>query len=41
MPHDFDPDPAEEAFASLVRDYPGADVYPAEAFRAGRHDGSR
>jgi uracil-DNA glycosylase len=48
MPHDFDPGPVEEPFASLVRDYPGAEVYPAQAFRVewgpifhrGRLDGS-
>jgi hypothetical protein len=48
MLHDFDPGPNQEPFASLVRDYPGADVYPADAFRVewgpifhrGRLDGS-
>jgi hypothetical protein len=33
MAHMFDPGPVGEPFASLVGDYPGADVYPAEAFR--------
>jgi hypothetical protein len=48
MAHDFDPGPVQEPFATLVRDYPGADVYPADAFRIewgpifhrGRLDGS-
>ena len=48
MPHDFDPGPVNDPFASLVRDYPGADVYPADSFRVewgpifhrGRLDGS-
>ena len=48
MPHEFDPGPVEEPFATLVRDYPGADIYPAQAFRVewgpifhrGRLDGS-
>ena len=48
MAHDFDPGPVNEPFASLVRDYPGADVYPADSFRVewgpifhrGRLDGS-
>jgi hypothetical protein len=33
MAHDFDPGPVQEPFASLVRDYPGDDVYPADSFR--------
>jgi hypothetical protein len=48
MPHDFDPGPVQEPFASLVRNYPGSDVYPADGFRVewgpifhrGRLDGS-
>jgi hypothetical protein len=48
MTHLFDPGPAGEPFASLVSDYPGAEAYPAEAFRVewgpifhrGRLDGS-
>jgi hypothetical protein len=48
MAHDFDPGPAQEPFASLVHDYPGAETYPAAAFRVewgpifhrGRLDGS-
>jgi hypothetical protein len=48
MGHPFDPGPVEEPFASLVRDYPGEDVYPLEDFRTewgpifhrGRLDGS-
>lgn len=48
MAHDFDPGPVHEPFASLVRDHPGADVYPATGFRVewgpifhrGRLDGS-
>lgn len=48
MPHEFDPGPVAEPFAALVREYPGADVYPSEAFRVewgpifhrGRLDGS-
>jgi uracil-DNA glycosylase len=48
MPHDFDPGPVQEPFASLVAAYPGADVYPPAAFRVewgpifhrGRLDGS-
>jgi uracil-DNA glycosylase len=48
MPHDFDPGPVQEPFASLVADYPGTDVYPASGFRVewgpifhrGRLDGS-
>jgi uracil-DNA glycosylase len=46
--HEFDPGPVVEPFASLVREYPGTDVYPAAAFRVewgpifhrGRLDGS-
>jgi uracil-DNA glycosylase len=46
--HPFDPGPVEEPFASLARDYPGADAYPPELFRVewgpifhrGRLDGS-
>src|SRR5437868_8376372 len=33
MAHDFDPGPVSEPFASLVRDYPGPDVYPPGSFR--------
>jgi hypothetical protein len=33
MAHDFDPGPVSEPFASLVRDYPGPDVYPQDSFR--------
>jgi hypothetical protein len=33
MTHEFDPGPVQEPFASLARDYPGADVYPPAAFR--------
>ena len=48
MAHDFDPGPVGEPFASLVRNYPGADVYPGSSFRVewgpifhrGRLDGS-
>src|SRR5438045_9690255 len=48
MTHEFDPGPVQEPFASLVRDYPGGDVYPADSFRVewgpifhrGRLDGS-
>ena len=48
MAHDFDPGPVEEPFATLVREYPGEDVYPPEDFRTewgpifhrGRLDGS-
>lgn len=48
MAHDFDPGPVDEPFASLVREYPGPDVYPAGDFRVewgpvfhrGRLDGS-
>jgi len=46
--HLFDPGPVADPFASLVGSYPGADVYPADAFRVewgpvfhrGRLDGS-
>jgi uracil-DNA glycosylase len=46
--HLFDPGPVAEPFASLVAEYPGTDVYPANAFRVewgpvfhrGRLDGS-
>jgi hypothetical protein len=46
--HAFDPGPAAEPYLSLARDYPGADIYPAKAFRVewgpifhrGRLDGS-
>ena len=46
--HDYDPGPVSEPFASLARDYPGEDVYPADSFRVewgpifhrGRLDGS-
>ena len=48
MPHDFDPGPVEEPFASLARRYPGAESYPPAMFRVewgpifhrGRLDGS-
>ena len=48
MAHEFDRGPVDEPFASLVRDYPGEDVYPAGDFRVewgpifhrGRLDGS-
>jgi hypothetical protein len=48
MAHDFDPGPVNEPFASLVRDYPGSEVYPSDSFRVewgpifhrGRLDGS-
>jgi hypothetical protein len=48
MPHPFDPGPVDEPFASLARDYPGAEAYPPELFRVewgpifhrGRLDGS-
>jgi uracil-DNA glycosylase len=33
MTHVFDPGPVGEPFASLVGDYPGADVYPPNSFR--------
>jgi uracil-DNA glycosylase len=31
--HAFDPGPVGEPYASLVRDYPGPDVYPTASFR--------
>jgi uracil-DNA glycosylase len=45
---EFDPGPAQEPFATLARDYPGAEAYPPEDFRIewgpifhrGRLDGS-
>ena len=45
---EFDPGPVREPFATLAREYPGADVYPADSFRVewgpifhrGRLDGS-
>jgi hypothetical protein len=48
MAHDFDPGPVNDPFASLVRDYPGPEVYPVDSFRVewgpifhrGRLDGS-
>ena len=48
MSHQFDPGPVAEPYASLVRDYPGLDVYPTASFRTewgpifhrGRLDGS-
>ena len=48
MAHEFDPGPIAEPFLTLARDYPGAETYPAEAFRVewgpifhrGRLDGS-
>src|SRR5436190_23310230 len=48
MAHAFDRGPVDEPFASLVRDYPGEDVYPSDSFRTewgpifhrGRLDGS-
>ena len=48
MAHPFDPGPVAEPFASLAREYPGADAYPPELFRVewgpifhrGRLDGS-
>ncbi len=48
MAHDFDPGAVNDPFASLVRDYPGPEVYPADSFRVewgpifhrGRLDGS-
>jgi hypothetical protein len=48
MAHDFDPGPVGDPFASLVRNYPGSDVYPPNSFRVewgpifhrGRLDGS-
>jgi len=46
--HEFDPGPIGEPFTTLVREYPGTEVYPAEDFRVewgpifhrGRLDGS-
>lgn len=46
--HEFDPGPIAEPFATLVREYPGTEVYPAADFRVewgpifhrGRLDGS-
>jgi uracil-DNA glycosylase len=46
--HLFDPGPVAEPFAALVAEYPGSDIYPANAFRVewgpifhrGRLDGS-
>jgi hypothetical protein len=48
VPHAFDPGPVDEPFRTLAQDYPGADTYPAQAFRVewgpifhrGRLDGS-
>lgn len=48
MTRDFDPGPVTEPFATLVREYPGTDAYPADDFRVewgpifhrGRLDGS-
>lgn len=48
MAHAFDPGPVAEPFATLARDYPGAETYPADSFRVewgpifhrGRLDGS-
>lgn len=48
MPQDFDPGPVHEPFATLVREAPGTEVYPAKDFRVewgpifhrGRLDGS-
>lgn len=31
--HDYDPGPVDEPFASLARDYPGEEAYPADLFR--------
>jgi len=33
MTHQFDPGPVAEPFRSLAQDYPGAEAYPADAFR--------
>src|SRR6185312_11953809 len=33
MAHLFDPGPVAEPFRSLAQDYPGAETYPADAFR--------
>jgi hypothetical protein len=46
--HDFDPGPVHEPFATLAREYPGTETYPAKDFRIewgpifhrGRLDGS-
>ena len=48
MSHPYDPGPIDEPFASLARDYPGPEAYPADRFRVewgpifhrGRLDGS-
>jgi uracil-DNA glycosylase len=48
MAHDYDPGPVSDEFASLVHDYPGPEIYPADSFRVewgpifhrGRLDGS-
>jgi hypothetical protein len=48
MAHAFDPGPVAEPFATLAREYPGAETYPADSFRVewgpifhrGRLDGS-
>jgi hypothetical protein len=48
MTPEFDPGPVAEPFATLTREFPGADVYPADSFRVewgpifhrGRLDGS-
>lgn len=48
MAHEFDPGAVDDPFATLVRDYPGDDVYPVDDFRVewgpvfhrGRLDGS-
>lgn len=48
MTHAFDPGPVAEPFATLAREYPGAEAYPADSFRVewgpifhrGRLDGS-
>ncbi len=48
MTHQFDPGPVAEPFRSLAQGYPGAETYPADAFRVewgpifhrGRLDGS-
>lgn len=48
MSHPFDPGPVEEPFASLARNYPGAEIYDPKRFRVewgpifhrGRLDGS-
>lgn len=33
MSHQFDPGPVSEPFLSLAQNYPGAETYPAQAFR--------